>query len=196
MKRIQTILDAIARGEEFCIYECPDGYQYLLEVIEKCTEYNQLNPLTQGEEQIKLLKGLFKKTGDFLMVTPPFHCTVGGTIEVGENFECSYNVTMQDLGGIKIGDNVMIGPDVSINTSGHALEWERRIEGWSYANPITIGDNVFIGAGSVLCAGVKKGLHIGNNVTIGAGSVVTKDIPDNVLAAGNPCRVIRKLGGE
>ena len=180
MKRIQTILDAIARGEEFCIYECPEGYQYRLEVIEKCTEYNQLNPLTQGEEQI----------------TPPFHCTVGGTIEVGENFECSYNVTMQDLGGIKIGDNVMIGPDVSINTSGHALEWERRIEGWSYANPITIGDNVFIGAGSVLCAGVKKGLHIGNNVTIGAGSVVTKDIPDNVLAAGNPCRVIRKLGGE
>ena len=193
--RLDNIMEKIKNGKEFCVYESFEAYQYLQEVASKCAEYNALDLVTQSKEQLALLKSLFRKTGDFMMVMPPFHCTIGKGIEVGENFECNCGVMMQDLGGIRIGDNAMIGPGVSFNSSGHVTDWKRRIEGWSYAHPITIGDNVFIGANSVLCVSQSKGINIGNNVFIGAGSVVTSDLPDDVLAAGNPCRIIRKLEG-
>ncbi|VUX11479.1 sugar O-acetyltransferase [Dorea formicigenerans] len=191
--RISKMMEKIRKGEEFCVYESIEAYQYMREIAGKCFVYNSLNPETQAEEQLQLLKKLFKKTGDFLMIMPPFHCTIGAGIEVGENFICNAGVTMQDLGGIKIGDNAMIAPGVSINSTGHVSDWKKRIQGWSYAHPITIGNNVFIGANATICCSQSRGLRIGDNVVIGAGSVVTKDIPDNVLVAGNPCRIIRKL---
>ena len=120
---------------------------------------------------------------------PPFHCEYGKHIEVGKNFYANINCVMLDVGKITIGDNVMFGPNVSIYTAGHPIHPESRNSAYEYGIPVTIGDNVWIGGNCVVLPGVK----IGNNAVIGAGSVVTKDIPDNVCAAGNPCRVIREI---
>ena len=120
---------------------------------------------------------------------PPFHCEYGNHIEVGENFYANVNCIMLDVGKITIGDNVLFGPNVSIYTAGHPIHPESRNSGYEYGIPVTIGSNVWIGGSCVILPGVS----IGNNVVIGAGSVVTKDIPDNVCAAGNPCRVIREI---
>ena len=112
--------------------------------------------------------------------------------EVGENFFANYNLTILDVGKVKIGANAQIAPNVSIYTAGHPVHPESRNTGYEYGIPITIGDNVWIG-GSVT---ILPGVTIGNNVVIGAGSVVTRDLPDNVIAAGNPCRVLRTITEE
>ena len=159
-----------------------------LECKKKIYELNQLPP-ERGKEIPNLLKSLFGKTGKNLMLEPPFHCDYGWNIEVGENFFANYNLTILDVGKVVIGDNVQIAPNVSIYTAGHPIHPDSRNSGYEYGIPITIGNNVWIGGNSVILPGVK----IGNNVVIGGGSVVTKDIPDNMIAAGNPCRVIREI---
>ncbi|MGG7185842.1 sugar O-acetyltransferase, partial [Clostridium butyricum] len=116
----------------------------------------------------------------------------GSNIEVGENFYSNYNYIMLDVGKITIGKNVMFAPNVSIYTAGHPIHPQSRNSGYEYGIPVTIGDNVWVG-GSVV---INPGVTIGNNVVIGSGSVVTKDIPDNVIAVGNPCRVIREITEE
>lgn len=123
---------------------------------------------------------------------PPFHCEYGFHIELGKGFYANAGCVMLDVGKIVIGDNVLFGPNVSLYTAGHPIHPESRNSGYEYGIPITIGDNVWIGGSCVVLPGVT----IGNNVVIGAGSVVTKDIPDNVCAAGNPCRVIREITEE
>ena len=123
---------------------------------------------------------------------PPFYCDYGSHIEVGENFFANYNCTILDVAPVKIGDNVLFGPNVSLYTAGHPLHPVSRNSAYEYGISITIGDNVWLGGNVV----VTPGVHIGNNVVIGAGSVVTKDIPDNMVAAGNPCRVIREITEE
>ena len=138
-----------------------------------------------------IVKELFgKSNGAF--VNPPFYCDYGSHIEVGKNFFANYNCTILDVAMVKIGDNCLIGPNVAIYTAGHPVHPDTRNTGYEYGIEVVIGDNVWIGGNSVICPGV----HIGNNVVLGAGSVVTKDIPDNVIAAGNPCRVIRKITEE
>ena len=122
-------------------------------------------------------------------ITPPFYCDYGFHIEVGKNFYANYNCTIVDVAKVKIGDNCLLAPNVAIYTAGHPIYPATRNSGFEYGKEVTIGDNVWIGGNSVICPGV----HIGDNVVIGAGSVVTKDIPDWVIAAGNPCRVIRKI---
>ena len=159
-----------------------------LECKKKIYVLNQLPP-ERGKEIPNLLKSLFGKTGKNLMLEPPFHCDYGWNIEVGENFFANYNLTILDVGKVVIGDNVQIAPNVSIYTAGHPIHPDSRNSGYEYGIPITIGNNVWIGGNSVILPGVK----IGNNVVIGGGSVVTKDIPDNMIAAGNPCRVIREI---
>ena len=154
-------------------------------------EINTLPP-ERYSELSGMFKRLFGKTGDVISVMPPFHCDYGYNIEVGENFYANYNLTILDVGKVKIGKNVMIAPNVSIYTAGHPLHPDSRNSGYEYGIPVTIGDNVWIG-GSVT---VVPDVHIGNNVVIGAGSVVTKDIPDNAVAVGNPCRVIRFITEE
>lgn len=136
----------------------------------------------------EIVKELFGKSEN-AFVNPPFYCDYGSHIEVGKNFFANYNCTILDVAKVIIGDNCQLAPNVSIYTAGHPVHPETRNSGYEYGIKVTIGDNVWIGGNTVICPGV----HIGDNVVIGAGSVVTKDIPDMVIAAGNPCKVIREI---
>ena len=131
---------------------------------------------------------LFGKS-DNAFVNPPFYCDYGKHIEVGKNFFANYNCTLIDVAKIRIGDNCMMAPNVSVYTAGHPIHPVSRNSTYEYGKEVTIGDNVWLGGNTVVCPGV----HIGSNVVLGAGSVVTKDIPDWCVAAGNPCKVIRKI---
>lgn len=157
----------------------------------KVYELNILKP-EERDKIPELLKDLFGKTGDEIWIEPPFHCDYGWNIEVGENFFANYNLTVLDVGKVIIGDNAQIAPNVSIYTAGHPIHPDSRNSGYEYGIPITIGDNVWIGGNAVILPGVT----IGNNVVIGAGSVVSADIPDNMIAVGNPCRIIREITEE
>lgn len=154
-------------------------------------EYNLIRPDEQDkmDEQIKNILG---KTGKDIFIEQPFHCDYGKNIEVGNNFFANYNCVILDVGRVIIGENVMFAPNVSIYTAGHPIHPDSRNSGYEYGIGVTIGDNVWVG-GSVV---INPGMKIGNNVVIGSGSVVTKDIPDNMIAAGNPCRVIREITEE
>lgn len=154
-------------------------------------ELNQLHPLDLEKRQ-DILKQLLGKTGETFYVEPPFRCDYGYNIEIGENFYSNYNCTILDCAKVTIGNNVMFAPNVSLFTAGHPIHSEPRNEGIEYAFPITIGDNVWIGGNVV----VNPGVSIGENCVIGSGSVVTKDIPANSIAVGNPCRVIKEITDE
>ena len=153
----------------------------------------KLNTVDRSDfETIKaLVKELLGKS-DNAFINPPFYCDYGFRIEVGKNFFANYNCTILDVGKVIIGDNCQLAPNVSIYTAGHPLHPDSRNSAYEYGIDVTIGDNCWIGGNSVICPGV----HIGNNVVIGAGSVVTMDIPYWSVAAGNPCRVIRKITDE
>ncbi len=157
----------------------------------KIYRYNQLSP-EEGEEQDKLIRSIVGKCGESIFIEQPFHCDYGSNIEVGNNFFANYNLVILDVGKVIIGENVQIAPNVSIYTAGHPVHPDSRNSGYEYGISITIGDNVWIGGSTV----INPGVHIGNNVVIGSGSVVTKDIPDNAIAVGNPCRVIRYITEE
>ena len=165
--------------------------QERLENKKKIYAFNHLEP-DRFDEKEKLLKEILGKTGEYVNIEAPFHCDYGYNIEVGENFFANYNFTVLDVGKVKIGANAQIAPNVSIYTAGHPVHPDSRNSGYEYGIGITIGDNVWIGGNACIMPGVT----IGNNVVIGAGSVVTKDIPDNVIAAGNPCRIIRTVTEE
>lgn len=135
-----------------------------------------------------IVKELFGKS-EGAWVNPPFYCDYGFNIEVGKNFFANYNCTILDVAKVRIGDNCQMAPNVAIYTAGHPIHPDTRNTMYEYGIEVNIGDNVWIGGNTVICPGVR----IGDNVVIGAGSVVTKDIPDWSLAAGNPCRVIRKI---
>ena len=139
----------------------------------------------------RIVKELLGKS-DGAFVNPPFYCDYGSHIEVGKNFFANYNCTIIDVANVKIGDNCQMAPNVSIYTAGHPLHPVSRNSMYEYGISVTIGDNVWIGGNTVIMPGV----HIGSNTVIGAGSVVTKDIPDWVVAVGNPCRVIRQITEE
>lgn len=159
-----------------------------LECRRKVHKFNNLDP-AQTEEADRLIREIFGKTGAQIHVEPPIRFDYGKNTEVGDNFFANFNTAILDVAKVTIGKNVMFAPNVSIYTAGHPVHPDSRNSGYEYGIPITIGDNVWMGGNSV----VLPGVHIGNNVVIGAGSVVTKDIPDNVIAAGNPCRVIRAI---
>ncbi len=154
-------------------------------------EYNRLRP-SQGAEREKIIRREMKKTGKKFRIEEPFHCDFWGRVTLGENFFANYNLIILAGNEVTFGDNVMIGPNCGIYAAGHAFDVERRVAGLEYALPVHIGNNVWIGGHVSIVSGVK----IGDNTIIAAGSVVVHDIPPNVLAGGNPCRVIRRLRPE
>ena len=153
-----------------------------------CYEFNQCKPsdTKKQAEIIKKIIGCIK--GDFV-ITAPFYCDYGSNITIGNNFYTNHKCTILDGAKVTFGDNVFIAPNVVFSTAGHAIDAGQRAKGLEIALPITVGDNVWIGAN----VSVLPGVSIGSNTIIGAGSVVNKDIPDGVIAAGVPCRVIRRI---
>lgn len=151
-------------------------------------KFNNLRPSLRTERE-KIIQELLGKTGANCWIESPFNCDFGYNISVGDNFYTNTNCCILDCAKVTIGNNVLIGPNVGIYTPDHAFDSEDRKKGYEQALPVEIGDNVWICGGVTITGGVK----IGCNSIIGAGSVVTKDIPDNVIAAGVPCKVIRQI---
>lgn len=160
----------------------------ILSAKDKCFQYNTILP-SDVQAKDRAIKEILGKTGERITITSPFWCDYGYNIEVGENFYANHNLVILDGAKVTFGDNVFIAPDCGFYTAGHPIDVAMRNEGLEYAYPITVGDNVWIGGG----VKVMPGVTIGSNVVIGAGSVVTKDVPDNVIAFGNPCRVQKKI---
>ncbi len=153
-----------------------------------CQSYNHIAVENIGERH-EFIKSILGKTGEHVHIEPDFWCDYGYRIKVGENFYANHGLVILDAGGVTFGHDVFIGPSCGFHTSGHPIDFERRDLGLEYAYPILVGNHVWIGAG----VQVMPGVTIGSNVVIGGGSVVTKDIPSNCVAVGNPCRVIREI---
>ncbi len=145
----------------------------------------------ENENRKSILKNLLPHSGANLWVQPPFYCDYGTNIMIGDQVFFNFNCVVLDVMPVEIGSRTLIGPNVQIYTATHPLDHKERASGLEYAKPVTIGEDVWIGGSAVICPGVS----IGDRTVIGAGSVVTKDIPSDVFAAGNPCKVIRKLNG-
>ncbi len=156
-----------------------------------CQEYNGLKN-SDIKNRYRLLKHIMGSVQENICIEPNFWCDYGYNIKVGENFYANHNLVILDCAAVEFGDNVFIGPNCSFYTAGHPLDTKQRNEGLEYAHPIKVGDNVWLGGNVV----VLPGISIGNNSVIGAGSVVTKNIPDNVVAVGNPCRVVKAIVKE
>ncbi len=157
--------------------------------LEKIYDYNATRPL-EGEKRAKLLKEMFAEIGEDCYIEPPLHSNWGGHhVHFGKNVYANFNLTLVDDTHIYVGDYTMLGPNVTLATAGHPITPELRENGYQFNMPIHIGKNCWLGAGVIVLPGVT----IGDNVVIGAGSVVTKDIPSNVVAVGNPCRVMREV---
>lgn len=155
---------------------------------DQCHRYNQLNP-NDRESQRKILAELLGKMGEDILITPPFWCDYGYHIAVGDHFYSNHNLVITDGARVTFGSHVFIAPNCCFTTAEHAIDPEQRDAGMEVAMPITVGNSVWIGAGTTVLAGVS----IGDNTVIGAGSVVTKPVPANVVAAGVPCRVLRPI---
>lgn len=161
-----------------------------LACLEKLYVYNQTRP-TEQEKRQTLLKNMFASIGENCYIEPPLHSNFGGAhCHFGKNIYANFNLTLVDDTYIYVGDNTMFGPNVVIATAGHPILPSLREKGYQYNMSVHIGKNCWLGAGVIVVPGVT----IGDNVVIGAGSVVTKDIPSNVVAYGNPCKVAREIG--
>ena len=164
-----------------------------LECRKKIYKFNNMSP-DEEEESLKYLKEeiLGKVGGGYFNIEKPFHCDYGYNIEIGDNFFANFNFVVLDVGKVRIGNNVQIAPNVGLYTAGHPLHPDSRNSGYEYGIDITIGNNVWIGGN--VC--VMPGVTIGDNAVIGAGAVVTKDIPANAVAVGNPAKVIKMITEE
>ena len=153
-----------------------------------CYKFNNCKP-SDTQKQTELLHQILGRIRGDLVVTAPFYCDYGFNISVGKNFYTNHNCTILDGAPVTFGDNVFIAPNCVISTAGHAIDSQQRGQGLEIARPIWVGNNVWIGAN----VSILPGVTIGDNTIIGAGSVVNKDIPSNVIAVGNPCRVMRSI---
>ena len=183
-----SIFDKLHSGE---IYDPNDKeiMEIQLKCLDKLYEFNQTRPTELEKRQI-LLKEMFGSIGENCYIEPPFHSNFGGRhIHFGNNVYCNFNVTMVDDTYIYVGDNTLFAPNVVLATAAHPVDPELRNKGLQYNKPIRIGKNCWLGTGVI----VLPGITIGDNVVIGAGSVVTKDLPSNVVAVGNPCKIIKEI---
>lgn len=172
------------------VYEAthPEFLRRLEETRDQLWEYNSLRPSEHARRE-EIIRGLLGSCGEQFHINQPFRCDYGCNIYIGENFFANFNLTILDEAEVRIGNNVFIGPNVSMYTACHPLEPEVRNTGVEWAEPITIGNNVWIGGGATILPGVT----VGDNAVIGAGSVVTRDVPGNTVVAGNPAKVIRQV---
>lgn len=172
------------------LYFCTD--EEIMKEQEECLEllydFNQTRPL-EHEKRSAILKKMFAEIGENCYIEPPLHTNWGKNTHFGKNIYANFNLTLVDDTDIFVGNYVMFGPNVTVATAGHPIEPNLRRKVAQFNISVHIGDNVWIGAGAILLPGI----HIGENSVIGAGSLVTKDIPANVVAFGNPCRVIREI---
>lgn len=183
-----TEKERMLRGE---IYNANYDQELIKErglVKDLCFEYNNLKP-SQIDKRTELIKRIIGNTRENFLIEQPFMCDYGYNIEIGENFYSNHNLVILDANKVTFGNNVFVAPNCGFYTAGHPLDAEARNKGLEYAKPIMVGNNVWIGGNVVVLPGVT----IGDNTVIGAGSVVTKDIPANVVAVGNPCRVIKQI---
>lgn len=173
------------------IYDANNDRELIAERLkckELCRDYNDLRP-KEAEARETLLRKILGKANTGLLIEQPFYCDYGYNISVGSNFYANFNLVILDAAPVRFGDNVFIAPNCGFYTSGHPIDVAERNKGLEYARPITVGNNVWFGAG----VSVLPGVTIGDNCVIGAGSVVNRDVPANTVAAGNPCKVIKTL---
>ena len=185
-----TELDKLKAGLEYC-YDDPEVEALKERAILFCREYNAIDDTDYEAQYACLAKNLGHK-GDKVWIAKTFNCDNGKNIFIGNNFTGNYNLTILDIREVRIGDNVMIGPNTLITTVGHPLSPTGRRKHLGIARPVTIGNDVWIGGNVTILPGVT----IGNNVVVGAGAVVTKDIPDNVVVGGVPARIIKEIESD
>ena len=160
--------------------------------LEKLYDFNATRPLEE-KKRTQLLKEMFAEIGEECYIEPPLHSNWGGHhVHFGKNVYANFNLTLVDDTHIYVGDYTMFGPNVTIATAGHPILPELRQKGYQYNAPVHIGKNCWIGAGVVIVPGVT----IGDNLVLGAGSIFTNDLPDNFIAVGNPCKVLREVNGH
>lgn len=189
-----TVEERIKSGELYpCSIEGDDEEMAArrMEAKELIYDYNLTRP-SEIEKRTEILKKVFAEFGEGGYIEPPLYCNWGTHVHIGKHFYANFGMVLVDDTDVFIGDNVMIAPNVIIATGGHPISPKLRLAPYQFNKPIHIGSNVWIGAGSILLPGVT----IGDNTVIGAGSVVTKDIPANVVAFGDPCRVSREIEEE
>lgn len=179
------------KGQKGYLYDANND-QAIIDLRTKCAdlcyEFNLCRP-SETEKQTAIMKQILGNIKGSFVITSPFYCDYGVNITIGNNFYTNHNCTILDGAKVTFGDNVFIAPNCVFSTAGHPIDAEQRNVGLEIAMPITVGDNVWFGTN----VSVLPGVTIGSNVVIGAGSVVNKDIPSGVVAAGNPCRVLRKI---
>lgn len=184
---VPTEKEKMLAGE---LYDAQDG-QLAAERLRAQLLIQELNatPANQPAERTRLLRALLPNAGADMSVNSPFYCDYGTNIKMGDQVFLNFNCTILDVMSVTIGSRTLLGPGVQIYTATHPLDYRERSTGLEFARPVVIGEDVWVGGGAIICPGVS----IGARSVIGAGSVVTRDIPADVVAAGNPCRVIRRL---
>src|SRR5574344_2174095 len=184
---IQLVKAKMLRGEPYDA-NTPELLTELTAVKNILQKFNHLKPENRSKQR-RLLQKILGKTGNNFTFIQPFYCDYGKHIEIGEDFFANFNLTILNEAKVVIGDHAFIGPNVNIYTACHSLDFVERNKKTEWAEAVHIGNNVWIGGSTTICPGV----NIGNNVVIGAGSVVVKDIPNNCVAVGNPCHIVKTL---
>ncbi len=181
---------AMQQSGKLYIADTPEVAKVQRGCLDRLYDYNHTRP-TEPEKRQALLKEMFAEIGEGCYIEPPLHANWGGRfVKMGKNVYANFGLTLVDDGEIIIGDGCMFAPNVVLATAGHPIDPLLRAQVYQFTQPVKIGNNVWIGAGAVVLPGVT----IGDNTVIGAGSVVTRDVPANVVAVGNPCRVVREIG--
>ena len=183
-----NILEIMQQNQSYCFNHRDMPSQLQQKAKQFCWEYNKTSP-KDGEKRAEILRELFGDCHPLTFIEPSFRCDYGFNIHTYGLTVINYNCVILDTSPVHIGKNVFIAPGVCIACAGHSIDAEQRSNGIGTSSPITIGDDVWIGANATICGGVK----IGSGTVIGAGSVVTRNIPEGVIAVGNPCRVLRKV---